>query len=114
MYKEYENIKYFEDCRKVKSGSTIYKKIEKILKNKDYNMLQKIRNMIYHNLRAGIVFGEDAEKYYQNVLVQILLENEMLLFELLEQIKPIKKGKIERNALCPCGSGIKYKKCHGK
>lgn len=114
MHKEYENIKYFEDFRKVKSVSTIYKKIEKILKNKDYNMLQKIRNMIYHNLRAGIVFGEGAEKYYRNVLVQILLENEMLLFELLEQIKPIKKGKIERNALCPCGSGIKYKKCHGK
>ena len=22
--------------------------------------------------------------------------------------------KISRNALCPCGSGLKYKHCHGK
>ncbi|HUW45790.1 MAG TPA: SEC-C domain-containing protein [Dehalococcoidia bacterium] len=22
-------------------------------------------------------------------------------------------GKIPRNAKCPCGSGLKYKKCHG-
>ena len=24
------------------------------------------------------------------------------------------KGKIPRNAKCPCGSGKKYKHCHGK
>ncbi len=23
-------------------------------------------------------------------------------------------GKVSRNALCPCGSGRKYKHCHGK
>ena len=23
-------------------------------------------------------------------------------------------GKVQRNALCPCGSGVKYKHCHGK
>ena len=23
-------------------------------------------------------------------------------------------GKIGRNELCPCGSGLKYKKCHGR
>jgi preprotein translocase subunit SecA len=22
-------------------------------------------------------------------------------------------GKVQRNALCPCGSGKKYKHCHG-
>ena len=25
-----------------------------------------------------------------------------------------KKAKSGRNELCPCGSGLKYKKCHGK
>ncbi|MBK7916935.1 MAG: SEC-C domain-containing protein [Chloroflexi bacterium] len=25
-----------------------------------------------------------------------------------------KPAKIGRNVLCPCGSGLKYKKCHGK
>ena len=28
--------------------------------------------------------------------------------------KPIKKQKIGRNDPCPCGSGKKYKQCHGK
>jgi preprotein translocase subunit SecA len=23
-------------------------------------------------------------------------------------------GKVARNAVCPCGSGKKYKHCHGK
>jgi len=27
---------------------------------------------------------------------------------------PEKTIKVERNAPCPCGSGLKYKKCHGK
>ena len=26
----------------------------------------------------------------------------------------MKEKKIDRNALCPCGSGLKYKKCHGR
>ena len=28
--------------------------------------------------------------------------------------KPVKKQKIGRNDPCPCGSGKKYKQCHGK
>jgi uncharacterized protein len=27
---------------------------------------------------------------------------------------PVKKGKVGRNDPCPCGSGLKYKKCHGQ
>jgi len=26
---------------------------------------------------------------------------------------PATWGKVQRNALCPCGSGKKYKHCHG-
>ncbi len=44
----------------------------------------------------------------------LLCDDWQTLGKVLEQIKPIKKGKIERNAPCPCGSGKKYKKCHGK
>ena len=38
----------------------------------------------------------------------------------IPQKKPFDKndpstwGKVQRNALCPCGSGKKYKHCHGK
>lgn len=28
--------------------------------------------------------------------------------------KPIKVEKVGRNDPCPCGSGIKFKKCHGR
>jgi preprotein translocase subunit SecA len=28
--------------------------------------------------------------------------------------QPSTWGKVSRNALCPCGSGKKYKHCHGK
>ena len=32
-----------------------------------------------------------------------------------QKTQPIRtEQKIERNAPCPCGSGKKYKKCHGK
>ncbi|MGZ8408569.1 MAG: SEC-C metal-binding domain-containing protein, partial [Hyphomicrobium sp.] len=27
---------------------------------------------------------------------------------------PASWGKVARNAPCPCGSGKKYKQCHGK
>lgn len=31
------------------------------------------------------------------------------------QVEPVRpRRKIGRNAPCPCGSGKKYKKCHGK
>jgi len=28
--------------------------------------------------------------------------------------KPVAYPKEQRNELCPCGSGVKYKRCHGK
>jgi uncharacterized protein YecA (UPF0149 family) len=30
-----------------------------------------------------------------------------------EDIRPTLRGKVGRNDPCPCGSGRKYKKCHG-
>ena len=34
--------------------------------------------------------------------------------ELLDPNRPETWGKVQRNALCPCGSGKKYKFCHGQ
>ncbi|QQM32357.1 SEC-C domain-containing protein [Martelella lutilitoris] len=31
-----------------------------------------------------------------------------------KRARPVKRKKIGRNELCPCGSGKKYKKCHGR
>ncbi|NQF21873.1 hypothetical protein FCI58_22475, partial [Enterobacter hormaechei] len=33
---------------------------------------------------------------------------------IMSSIKPEDYGKVGRNETCPCGSGIKYKKCHGR
>jgi uncharacterized protein len=35
-----------------------------------------------------------------------------LLAQAEERPRPV-SGKISRNASCPCGSGLKYKRCHG-
>jgi SWIM/SEC-C metal-binding protein len=41
-------------------------------------------------------------------------ENIADLNRLLKPVKPAKvKNKVGRNDPCPCGSGKKYKKCHG-
>ena len=114
MYKEYDKIKYFKDFKNIESKKGIQNIINSVLNNDYYKELQEIRNMVYHNLRAGIIFGEEAQKYYLDILTQIILENERLLFVLLKGIKPVEKSKIERNALCPCGSKKKYKFCHGR
>ncbi len=29
-------------------------------------------------------------------------------------VEPIVAGRIGRNEKCPCGSGVKFKRCHGK
>ncbi|XPL49295.1 YecA family protein [Enterobacter cloacae subsp. cloacae] len=33
---------------------------------------------------------------------------------IMSSIKSEDYGKVGRNETCPCGSGIKYKKCHGR
>jgi preprotein translocase subunit SecA len=32
----------------------------------------------------------------------------------LDPADPSTWGKVSRNAVCPCGSGKKYKHCHGR
>jgi hypothetical protein len=38
---------------------------------------------------------------------------EMMKYSLLTQVLASEIAKVGRNGLCPCGSGKKYKKCHG-
>lgn len=38
----------------------------------------------------------------------------MIETDYVEEIKRVKYRNVGRNDLCPCGSGLKYKKCHGK
>jgi preprotein translocase subunit SecA len=55
-----------------------------------------VQNVQYHHAGYDEVLGESADEEKSGV-------------------QPIQSGvKIGRNDLCPCGSGKKYKQCHGK
>ena len=49
---------------------------------------------------------QDEDKYKEKFIEHLLNENQQL-----KKQKTVKGNKIPRNELCPCGSGIKYKKC---
>ena len=64
---------------------------------------------------AFIMFEEMMEQIRFNItkiisFVEIKTESEQPVREQQEEIKEI---KVPRNAKCPCGSGKKYKQCHG-
>lgn len=115
MYKEYEKVEHFQDFADINNNqSAIMRSINNILMNKEYLKLQELRNNIYHNLRAGVLYGDDGFDYYNIILTQVIFENVLMLYELLDKIRPIKRGKINRNNPCYCGSKKKYKYCCGK
>lgn len=62
------------------------------------NVEQVINNIYQSEDTRGYPFGSVTQdkEHYEN------------------KSTPIKVEKIGRNAPCPCGSGLKYKKCHGK
>lgn len=128
IYPAFKDVKYFEDLREIQMNELIYRHIKAVLENESYKLLHVIRNMIYHNIRFGTIFGKKTQVYYLNCCIQVVFENTYMLYEFLEKIKPIKKIRlrndyggnkeetrvemdIERNSPCPCGSGRKYKKC---
>lgn len=91
----------------------IDKKIEEIFKNSsDINP--------YGGTNRGEFFSVVSEYFFERP--KLLQRNHPQLYNLLEQIfnqdmatknMSKKKGKIGRNSKCPCGSGLKFKKCCG-
>lgn len=57
-------------------------------------------------LTDSVLVGEYAELIKEKA--EVLIEQ-----RLQKASRNSKKGKISRNQLCPCGSNLKYKKCHG-
>ncbi|MHA1268259.1 MAG: anaerobic sulfatase maturase [Candidatus Helarchaeota archaeon] len=68
-----------------------------------YNNIDK--NRTYYCI-AYKKFFTYSYKWFKNMQIKIQRERNL----------PIKSiiNKINRNDICPCGSGLKYKKCHGK
>jgi SEC-C motif-containing protein len=46
-------------------------------------------------------------------VLQLQSRAALLLAEAMQPVRPTKAKKVGRNDPCPCGSGKKYKKCHG-
>lgn len=67
------------------------------------NVNQSIREAKYGNLYQ--VIQETREREQQSAAPSV---------RSAPPSAPAKESKINRNDVCPCGSGKKYKKCHGK
>lgn len=98
-------------------SSLISERENTIRKLQDYCKLKKYQQKSYEWI--GIAVYIDQNKYITNEI--LFFRNEEMINEEYEHIansilkgKMIKTRKIGRNTLCPCGSGKKYKKCHGK
>ncbi|MEN8619611.1 TIR domain-containing protein [Shewanella baltica] len=55
---------------------------------------------------------DKALKHYDEML-RIDPKSSKLVASLKERLRKKSQQKVPRNELCPCGSGLKYKKCHG-
>jgi len=76
-----------------------------------HSMLSTIRNQVTTILLNIELVSDIPERKEQNTnLIKESLNEE----KLDNKNKPIKTKKIGRNETCPCGSGKKYKHCHGK
>jgi SEC-C motif len=59
-------------------------------------------------------YYEEANRELRFFQTSALKEQRMHLTEFPTAQQPINLPKISRNQLCPCGSGKKYKRCHGQ
>ena len=80
----------------------IFKEMERAVEN-------SIASYMFYSMKEGI---KNYKTGVQNTNSNIGVKTEPT--ELSKIVENIKEGEIGRNDLCPCGSGKKYKKCHGK
>ena len=92
------------------------------LSNMDH-LRDSVRLRAYGGHDPLIEYKNEGHKMFQRLLEEIDLDTANSVFKTSLQpqnkipqnsviAKP--KGEVGRNDLCPCGSGKKYKKCHGK
>jgi hypothetical protein len=84
------------DLEKLKESSSVSLKVD--FEKLYYNMLEAKAKWLYTLSEWDDILSEDKRK---------LIKDKWL------KDKQAVSNKIERNAPCPCGSGIKYKKCCG-
>lgn len=61
----------------------------------------------------GTTGEDDFGEGFGESQVAVLADNRVVAAEKRDPKNPTTWGKIGRNEACPCGSGKKYKHCHG-
>ena len=85
--------------------------LDKIKANEKINLNIDFEKLYYNMVDAKAEYLYTI-KYWENILDD---ERRKELFKLGRESKTVvNEEKIGRNDPCPCGSGKKYKKCHGK
>ena len=74
---------------------------------------------MFDNLLASI--SQDVTRFLLNAEIRQNVEREQVIKGMPNEDKsknkkkdPVRVKKVGRNDPCPCGSGKKYKQCHGK
>lgn len=109
----YSDTMYFVDFAKITNNSIIVREAKSILSDDNYKLLFELRNNIYHNLRAGCLYGDYGLNYFNLIVATVVFENTETIYKFINFLNPKNKVKVGRNEPCPCGSGKKFKKCCG-
>ena len=88
-------------------------------KKESYNLfLEFVENLKFETTKMlQIIQLRDKEEEVANKMIKNLqdeLEENLQDLNTNMDSTPVRKNKIARNDPCPCGSGKKYKVCHGK
>ncbi len=114
-----DNMRQLEKIVSLKVLDTLW---QDHLSNMDH-LRDSVRLRAYGGHEPLIEYKNEGRKMFQRLLEEIDLSiaNSVFKAHLHSQNQPAfgsivakPKGEVGRNDLCPCGSGKKYKKCHGK
>lgn len=87
-------------------------------KKESYNLflelIENIKIEAYRTLQVIQFASQDVASEEQKILSEMESENENLVLNYANLEDEISDKKPARNDICPCGSGKKYKNCHGK
>jgi len=126
--KRNERIKTLGDNQNIEIEKRIFLQIMDFLWRSHLQYLEQLRQVIglrsYGQKDPLAEFRRESFELFENLLFKIktetikfLINTNVVIQEKQDETqknKFIKKKKISRNEPCSCGSGKKYKHCHGK
>jgi preprotein translocase subunit SecA len=78
----------------------------RLFKEMEYSIDKSIAQFLVNSMRESLKDGTSSNVDISN--------NTLNPVNLVDVVQGVDVGTVNRNDVCPCGSGKKYKKCHGK